>query len=104
VIENLHAGNFAESLRTTFHIQISETERLPLELIEVNELNYTPKLEQFSLIFAASLSPVLIQRLYQLEHEKLGPLRLFLVPVGPDAEGQRMRYEAAFNRLRREGA
>ena len=55
-----------------------------------------------SLIFAGSSSPLLPQQLYQMEHEKLGTLQLFVVPIGPDPEGQRMRYEVAFNRLRRE--
>lgn len=34
------------------------------------------------------------QRTYTLEHETLGALPIFLVPISPDAEG--IRYEAIF--------
>jgi hypothetical protein len=35
------------------------------------------------------------QHIYRLEHEQLGALALFLVPLGP--EQGRMRYGAIFN-------
>jgi hypothetical protein len=50
---------------------------------------------QFSLVFRGGPDPPLQQRIYCLEHEQLGALDLFLVPLGPDAAGQ--RYEAVFN-------
>jgi hypothetical protein len=34
------------------------------------------------------------QRIYRLEHAALDPLEIFIVPIGPDAEG--MRYQAVF--------
>jgi hypothetical protein len=37
---------------------------------------------------------VLAQGTYRLSHPQLGELELFLVPLGPAAEG--MQYEAAF--------
>jgi hypothetical protein len=49
----------------------------------------------FSLIFRGPPKPVLPQRTYALENETMGRLEIFLVPIGPDAEG--MRYEAVFN-------
>jgi hypothetical protein len=49
---------------------------------------------QFSLVFRGPATQVLPQRTYGITHEELGELELFLVPLGPDAEG--MRYEAAF--------
>lgn len=49
---------------------------------------------QFSLIFRGPTTPVLPQHTYQITHAELGELELFLVALGPDAEG--MRYEAAF--------
>ena len=101
MIENLDAHNFAGCLRTEFQAHVSEAIRQPLELIEVKELNYSPGLEQFSLIFTGSLTPVLEQRVYCLEHQELGALQLFLVPIGTDSEGKKMRYEVAFSRFRR---
>lgn len=38
----------------------------------------------FSVLFHGPLQPVLPQGIYRVEHEKLGALELFLVPVGPD--------------------
>lgn len=36
------------------------------------------------------------QATYLFDHEQLGELAIFIVPLGPDGEG-RMRYEAVFN-------
>jgi hypothetical protein len=66
-----------------------------VELIEVSEgagagLSRSP----FSLVFRGGPSPPLPQRIYRVEHEALGALDIFLVPIGPDEVGQ--RYEAVF--------
>lgn len=50
--------------------------------------------QQFSLVFRGPVEPVLTQGTHGLVHTELGNLELFLVPLGPDADG--MRYEAAF--------
>jgi hypothetical protein len=34
------------------------------------------------------------QRIYRIEHATLGAFDLFLVPIGPDAQG--LRYQAVF--------
>jgi hypothetical protein len=49
---------------------------------------------QFSLLFRGPSDLQLSQGLWLLEHEGMGELALFLVPLGPDADGP--RYEAAF--------
>jgi len=43
----------------------------------------------FSLTFRGPREPLLRQRMYPLHHPSLGKLELFLVPIGPDASGQR---------------
>ena len=48
----------------------------------------------FSLTFRAPNGPPLPQRIYTLDHDAMGALELFLVPIGPDGEG--MCYEAVF--------
>ena len=48
-----------------------------------------------ALIFLAADPRVLPQRLYRLEHEGLGAVTIFLVPIAKDAEG--VRYQATFN-------
>jgi uncharacterized protein DUF6916 len=50
--------------------------------------------QQFSLVFHGPVEPGLTQGTHRLTHAELGDLELFLVPLGPDADG--MRYEAAF--------
>jgi hypothetical protein len=49
----------------------------------------------FTLLFRGPRQPVLPQRIYQVSGDGLGPLALFLVPVGTDAGG--CLYEAVFN-------
>ncbi len=49
----------------------------------------------FSVLFRVAGDGELEQQIYRLEHESMGSLDLFLVPVGPDSEG--MRYEAIFS-------
>ncbi len=49
---------------------------------------------QFSLIWRGPRNVVLEQGIYPVQHPALGTMELFLVCLGPDAEG--MRYEAVF--------
>ena len=49
---------------------------------------------QFSLLFRGPVEPRLGQGLWELDHDGLGAITLFLVPLAPDAEGP--RYEAVF--------
>ncbi len=55
-----------------------------------------PRVEPFSLLFTGPPQPILEQRIYRLEHLELGPLDIFLVPVGRDDSGS-LCYEAVFN-------
>jgi hypothetical protein len=96
------AAAFAEHLATVFRLQ-SGGEPLPLELVEVQRASFAGnpaalgpagRREPFSLLFRGPRSPWAPQGSYRLEHEQLGTLELFLVPLGPDADG--MRYEAVF--------
>ncbi len=75
-----------------------------LELAEVNgpaEVTSGALRAPFSVVFRGPLTPVLPQAIYPLTHDQLGPLDLFLVPVGPEAAAapqgpSMMRYEAVF--------
>ena len=67
-----------------------------VELIEVASLvPSAPQSRSFSLIFREAARTYLPQRIYTLEHDAVGRLDLFLVPLGPDGVG--MRYQAIFN-------
>jgi|SRR5579872_1543848 len=96
----LNCKVFSECLHTVFHLAHPGGEEVALELISVTEIDSAPRQEQFSVMFRGPNAPSLKQQMHPLRHDKLGDLTLFLVPVGPDSEG--LRYEAVFNRLRRD--
>lgn len=98
--QHLDRAAFAEHVHSNFVLRVSAEETHTLELTRVVEHNYSPKTEQFSLFFRGPLSPIFPQMIHLLEHEKLGSLSLFLVPLGPE-EGS-MRYECAFSRFRKD--
>lgn len=97
-MQDLTSQNFRDCLHTRFVMDAAPGAAVPLELVEITESSYSQRVDNFSLIFVGPASPFYPQRIYRLSHEKLGELELFLVPVGPDANG--MLYEAVFNRLR----
>ena len=101
-LESLDADIFDPHRATVFRLQTGG-EPLPLELVEVQRARYADdpaavgphgRREPFSLVFRGPRSPWARQGIYRLEHDGLGSLDLFLVPLGPDAAG--MRYEAVF--------
>ena len=73
---------------------------LEVELVEVDDVGgrsgVAPEGPRapFSVVFLGPRDPVLPQRIYRLEHDELGTLDLFLVPIGRDDAG--VRYEAVF--------
>ena len=88
---------FLENLGSTFCILIGSAENVELELIEVSEQKTSRFQEMFSVVFRSHEGSVLPQRIYRLEHEKMGQFDLFLVPIKKDDQG--VYYEAVFNRL-----
>jgi hypothetical protein len=99
---SLTAASFAEHLATVFRLHAGG-ESLPLELVEVQRASHAGnpaavgpagRREPFNLVFRGPRSPWAPQGIHRLEHDQLGTLDLFLVPLGPDAVG--MRYEAVF--------
>jgi hypothetical protein len=70
---------------------------VPLDLIEVA---VAPRLAGqrrigFSLLFRGPHGLYLAQRIYHLQHEAMGNLDIFLVPIAPAGDGS--RFEAVFN-------
>jgi hypothetical protein len=92
----LNSHVFAECLHTNFEV-CAAGGPVPLELAEVNQGNFSPRVENFSLIFRGPMSPFFPQGMYRLNHQKLGEIDIFLVPMGPNRAA--MEYEAVFNRL-----
>jgi hypothetical protein len=103
MLDALTHESFLPHVGTDFHVRLGPTAALRLTLIEAAVTGPAPggggsppgsRRRPFSVLFRAARSPVLPQRIYRLEHAAMGPLEIFLVPIGPDAEG--MRYQAVF--------
>jgi hypothetical protein len=86
-LENLTAAGFMPLLHQRFRI----ADASDAELVEVTE---TPReaggRAPFSLVFEGGPTPPLPQGIYAVEHDDLGAIEIFLVPIAPD------RYEAVF--------
>ena len=97
MLQDLTAASFEAHMGTPFRIHFGGESPLVVVLYEVkpHEAHPGPRSQPFSVYFRGAHPPVLPQRIYPLEHDGLGKLEIFLVPIGPDAQG--MRYEAVFN-------
>ena len=94
--DSLTRTAFEPHQNTDFRLNIEGAAPVVLRLVEVADK--TPEGfpgEQFSLLFAGPPEPFLEQRTYTLEHDAMGTLTLFLVPVAQRKDG--FRYEAYFN-------
>ena len=89
--------DFEPHLNTNFRLLHGGPEPLELELIEITGGGRAlANSYSFSLIFRGGLHFRLEQHIFTLEHDELGTLDIFLVPIKHDAEG--FYYEAVFNR------
>jgi hypothetical protein len=93
-------ATFAPLVETAFRLRPGPgDDPISLRLVSVIPLGRqpnAPRVEPFALEFAGPAQPQLEQRIYRLEHEALGSIEIFLVPIGFDAAGG-LRYEAVFN-------
>lgn len=99
-IGDVTVETFAGREGERFWITFSDAD-LDLTLAEVTRApehwGRTEKREPFSILFHATLEHVIPARLWPVEHEDLGTLEMFLGPIGPNDEGDAMRYEAVFS-------
>jgi hypothetical protein len=90
-LESLTAADFLPLQHTRFRIDPGEQPPFELELVEVSEISREPGARApFSIVFEGGPNPPLPQRIYTVQHETLGTIEVFLVPI---ASG---RYEAVF--------
>ena len=102
MLEQLKKSDFECHLSESFKIQLSNSDTLEAELIEVSAMggnradeNELASRAPFSIVFRASKNVTLEQNTYRIEHPSLNTMDIFLVPIGPDEQG--MCYEAVFN-------
>jgi hypothetical protein len=89
---------FAKELGTSFLLKDPEGRSVNVELIEVSEVKERPSQLSYSMLFRVPEDHMVGQGLYDLEHDNLGPMQLFLVPIIPTADGNVL--EAVINQLR----
>jgi hypothetical protein len=91
--------SFAKHLNTKFSVRADAPRPIELELIEVNGWTSRPEeekqLERFSVTFRGPEDIYMEQHTYTLEHEHMGVLEIFLVPIGRDENG--FTYQAVYN-------
>jgi hypothetical protein len=95
----LDAGDFEGRRGETFRMRTAAGTQ-DLVLVDVTRLAFAARAPEsgrdaFSLVFRSPQPSHVPQAIYALEHEGLGVLELFLVPIGPRDGG--MCYEAIFN-------
>lgn len=109
-LETLTAEHFRDIKGSRFELTVELPEQghrvaFQLKLADVTQANGNPTgtiRTSFAVLFHGPIEPVLPQGIYRLEHERLGVLELFIVPVGPDepsgpaSQPAAMRYEAVF--------
>jgi hypothetical protein len=90
-LSTLTADDFAALRGARFRIAPDDTSQFEAELVEVTEIPREPGgRAPFSLVFQGSPELPLPQGIYGVEHDALGALEIFLVPIAAD------RYEAVF--------
>jgi hypothetical protein len=104
MLDKLTIDHFKEHIGSTFQVTPEEGEAFELELRRADPSPFADeedkaaqeerKREPFSIEFNSRLPHHVPQQTFAVEHDKLGKFDLFLVPLGPDAEGH--RYEAVF--------
>lgn len=103
MLDKLTLKDFSNRIGDSFKVTPSDgSEAFELELRRADASPFPkpkdPKAKKerdpFSIEFHSRLPNHTPQQIYAVEHEKLGKFDLFLVPLGPDAEGH--RYEAVF--------
>ena len=88
---------FSEDVGRTFQTHFGDEQTSELQILSVTDLGSTPRQIQFSVVFLGPVTAPIAQGIYRVEHDKLGELDLFLVPIAKNHDG--VQYEAIFNRL-----
>jgi hypothetical protein len=97
MLENLKLSDFAAHLNSKFRMALAGSPVLKFELIEVRKGIESVTQESFTLVFRAPASAPRVSQMFNLDHDELGTLSLFLSPF--KLVGNDLFYEAVFNRL-----
>jgi hypothetical protein len=90
----LGIGDFEPHLEASFDLRTANG-TVPLKLVKIDRAGESGRPGgAFSLLFASPKGPFLPQAIYAVEHGALGVMDIFLVPIGPLADGN--GYQAIF--------
>jgi hypothetical protein len=99
-LEELREEVFAQHLNTKFYVPL-EQRRVELELVKVagdkSTLDKIEGVSRFVLYFQGPGDFYLPQRTYRFEHDALGTLEIFIVPIGQ--RNNQYEYEAVFSNV-----
>jgi hypothetical protein len=85
-LETLTTADFAALRGDRFRITPDDAAPFDAELVEVTEIVREPGgRAPFSLVFKGGPSPPLPQRIYRVQHQRLGAIEILLVPSPPTA-------------------
>lgn len=95
-LHELAGTDFKRHLGEEFRIHYGGERPLPVRLSEVADHPHDAASPRgpFSLLFHGPADGWLRQGTYTFEHDAMGRMDIFVVPLGSDAEG--MRYEVVF--------
>ncbi|MCG8416406.1 MAG: hypothetical protein MJE77_00520 [Proteobacteria bacterium] len=98
MLETLNQDSFSRHLNETFRVHLQPGQS-PLhgELVEVNSLRTSDDKhgrDPFSIIFRCDVRGPVNQGICKVEHDDLGVVEVFLVPIGRAGDG--VRFEAVF--------
>lgn len=94
--EQTNYEDFAEQVNTKFFLTENEKE-FEIKLVEATVPVINASQKFYSLFFTSPKDYFLPQKTYELRHDELGEVTLFLVPIGETED--RFRYQAVFNLL-----
>ena len=101
MLERLTVDDFRPTVGQPFSVDAGEAGTLELELLEARTIepgaaaaDDAGHRSPFALDFRGPVDPLLPQSIYRLEHESVGELEIFIVPVGRTEAGT--DYEAIF--------
>lgn len=98
MLDTFTIDTFSGRVGETFRVVVDETHELRTELVEAHtwgtDDDQRRKRVPFTLVFRGPGPTVIPQQIYEVQHDELGGMEIFLVPVGSDAQG--VRYEAVF--------
>ena len=96
-MEDLFADSFEAHIGTIFHLRGQDGPGRDFTLLEV-QIRPDTDGKCFSLLFSDPGADVVPQGTYFFDHDALGELALFVVPIGPGADGVFL-YESVFNKI-----